>query len=219
MRFRQTLIIGILFIAGAAAAQEPQPESDLQSWNDISLTVPVSKKVDFNLTFTARFGKNITRINDGRVLVGFTWKPTASFSIQPSYTAIEARNSNSLFRTEHRLSLRGTYRFPTQTFGLSHRSIIERRLRRPVNSWRYRPSLTIEKDLPKSFIPGSKIYFTEEVFYDSLLERFSRNRATLGISKTLSKKLSIDLYYLRQNDGTTRPGDLHVIGTNLRIKP
>lgn len=79
--------------------------------------------------------------------------------------------------------------------------------------------MTIEKDLPKSFITSAKIYFTEEVFYDSQLERFSRNRTTVGISKTLSKHLSLDVYYMRQNDGTTRPGDLHVIGTNWRIKP
>ena len=92
-------------------------------------------------------------------------------------------------------------------------------VRKPQNSWRYRPSITIEKDLPKSLINGTKVYFTEEVFYDSLLDRFSRNRATLGISRVLSKKLTLDIYYMRQNDGTTRPGDLHVIGTNWRIKP
>ena len=76
--------------------------------------------------------------------------------------------------------------------------------------------MTIEKDL--KFIPKTKFYATEEVFYDSSLDKFSRNRFTLGITRTLSKKLSLDLYYMRQNDGFSRPGDIHVIGTSWKIK-
>jgi hypothetical protein len=86
------------------------------------------------------------------------------------------------------------------------------------DSWRYRPSLTFEKDISKKIISGAKLYITEEVFYDSLLKRFSRNRFTVGVNKTLTNQLSLDLYYMRQNDGTTRPGDLHVIGTSWKIK-
>jgi hypothetical protein len=219
MRFKGTALLWLLLMVFGVAAQELQPESDTESWNDISLAVPLSKAVDFNAVLTARFGKNISRVHDARILMGITWKLHPSFSVQPSYTAIRARNALSLFRTEHRLSLRATYRFPIKQFGLSHRSIIERRIRQPLNSWRYRPSVTIEKELPKSFLAKSKIYFTEEVFYDSLPDRFSRNRASIGFSRVISKKLTLDIYYLRQNDGITRPGDLHVIGTNWRIRP
>ena len=213
------LLLLLLLLAGCAAGQELQPEHDEQSWNDVSFTLPVSRSFDLNMVVTGRLGKNITRFNDGRVLFGLTWKAHPRLSIQPSYWAIRARNALSIFRTEHRLNLRATYRFPVKRVGLSHRSIVERRIRRPLDSWRYRPSVTIEKDLPASWIKAAKIYFTEEVFYDSLLDRFSRNRASVGISRVISKNLTLDIYYLRQNDGTTRPGDLHVIGTNWRLKP
>ena len=193
-------------------------DEDIQSWNDVQLTVPMSKTFDFYTAVTMRFGKNVTRLNDGRFALGFIHKFNKSLTIQPFYTFINARNSRSQFRHEDRLSLRVGYRFPFSKFGLLHRSTFEYRLRSPQKSFRYRPSLTLDKDLPKEFIPKAKFFITEEIFYDSLLDKFSRNRFSVGITKTLNKQLSFDLYFMRQNDGFTHPGDLSVIGTNLKIK-
>lgn len=192
-------------------------EDDNQSWNDVQLTVPVNEQLDFTLTGTFRFGNNVRWLNDRRVAVGVIYKPNKSWSFQPFYWNIVARNASGRFLMEHRLNFRATYRFPFKKFGLSHRSWIERRVRKPRNSWRYRPSLTFEKDISK-IIPDARVFVTEEVFYDSLLKRFSRNRFTVGINKTLTKKLSLDIFYMRQNDGFSRPGDLNVIGTNWKIK-
>ena len=206
------------FGAGFANAQTITDIDDFQSWNDVQLTVPMNENFDFFTQFTARFGKNVSRLNEGRFAVGFVWKPTKSLSISPFYWHIRARNSNSRFRIEHRLNLRATYRFPFKKFGLSHRSTFEYRMRSPRNTWRYRPSLTFEKDIPERIIPKAKFYLTEEVFYDSRLNKFSRNSFTVGINKTINKNLSVDVYYMRQNDGFSRPGDLNVVGTSWKIK-
>jgi len=214
--FTLLLIVGLTGLW--VNAQDPQPEDDFQSWNDLQLTIPLTKKLDFQTTVTMRLGKNVTRLNDGRFAVGIVWKPHPLITVNPFYWYINARNANSVFRTEQRWSVRGTVKFPVKSFGLSHRSTFEYRIRSPRDSWRYRPSLIFEKDISKKFISGAKLYITEEVFYDSLLKRFSRNRFTVGVNKTLTKQLSLDLYYMRQNDGTTRPGDLHVIGTSWKIK-
>ena len=128
-----------------------------------------------------------------------------------------ARNASGKFTTEHRLNLRAFYRFPFKRIHVSHRSLIERRLREPRNSWRYRPWLTFEKDIGK-IIRGVKLFATEEVFYDSILRRFSRNRFSAGINKVLTKNSSIDVFYLRQNDGFSRPDDLNVVGSNFKIR-
>lgn len=212
------LILALVgFNAGLADAQALVGKDDNQSWNDLQLTVPMSKQFDFYLSLTERFGSNISQVNDERFAIGFVYKPHKSWSFMPFYWNISARNSRNQFRTEHRLNLRIGYRFPFKSFGLSHRSTFERRLRRPQNSWRYRPSLTFEKDI-KNIIPAAKFYLTEEVFYDSLLKEFSRNRFTVGITRTLTKKLSLDIYYMRQNDGFSRPGDLNVIGTSWKVR-
>lgn len=215
-----SILILTIFVASvfSARAQALVDRQDNQSWNDVQLTVPMTKKVDFWTSLTLRFGKNVTQLNDERIAVGFIIKPNKSWSFHPFYWAIDMRNSRNQLRIEHRLNLRVNYRFPFKSFGLSHRSTFEYRLRRPLNSWRYRPSLTFDKDIPKNIIPKAKFYATEEVFYDSLLKKFSRNRFTVGITKTLTKQLSLDVYYMRQNDGFSRPGDLNVIGTSWKVK-
>lgn len=215
------IIFALLLFGGCALfahAQTTADEEDFQSWNDLQLTVPMTKHFDFFTQITMRFGDNVTRLSDGRFGLGFVWKPNKAWSFSPFYLNIRARNSAGRFRTEHRLNLRAQYRFPFKKFGLSHRSLFEYRLRNPRNSWRYRPSLTFEKDIPKKFIPAARFYVTEEIFYDSLLKEFSRNRFTVGITKTLTKKLALDVYYMRQNDGFSRPGDLNVIGTSWKVR-
>lgn len=213
-----SIVTVIVLSIGFAQAQALVGKHDNQSWNDVQLTVPMTKTVDFWTSVTMRFGKNATQLNDGRYAIGFIFKPNKSWSFQPFYWYIDMRNSRNQLRIEHRLNLRVNYRFPFRSFGLSHRSTFEYRLRRPLNSWRYRPSLTFDKDIPKNLIPKAKFYITEEVFYDSLLRKFSRNRFTVGITKTLTRQLSLDIYYMRQNDGFSRPGDLNVIGTSFKIK-
>lgn len=211
-------VFAVFASAADAQALQPEPQDDIQSWHELQLTVPLSKKFDFFTGLSARIGKNTTRFNDGRYTIGFTWKPHKALSFSPYYTSIRARNAIRRFRMEHRMQLRGVYRFPFKSFGLSHRSLYEYRVRGLVTQWRYRPSLTFEKDIPKNFIPAAKFFVTEEPFYDSLTKKFSRNRFTVGISKTLSEKVAVDVYFMRQNDGFSRPGDLSVIGTTWKIK-
>jgi len=209
------MALGVTLTASAKA--QATDNEDLQSWNDIQLTIPVNKKVDVVLQTTIRFGQNITRVSEGRVGAGAVFKIGKAVSFSPSYTYIEARNMAGVFQNEHRYSLRGTYKFPTKRFGLSHRSIYEYRVRSSGNSWRYRPSLTFEKDLPEKFLSNSKFFITEEIFYVSTTRRFSRNRISLGVSKVITKNLTLEFYYLRQNDGSSHPGRLNVLGTSWKF--
>lgn len=213
-------LLALIIICGCAkfaAAQLITDDEDIQSWNDVQLTVPLNKAFDFYTAVTMRFGKNVSRLNDGRYAIGLVWHPLKNLSIMPFYWYIRARNSRSLFQPEHRFSLRGTYRFPIKSFGLIHRSTYEYR-RRAVNTWRYRGALTFEKDLPKKFIPKAKFFVGDEVFYDSATKKFSRDRFNIGISKTLNKNLGVDIYYMRQNDGFAHPGDLNILWVTWRVK-
>ncbi|MBV9215729.1 MAG: DUF2490 domain-containing protein [Acidobacteria bacterium] len=204
--------------AAGASAQELQPHNDFQSWNDIQVTAPLTKPLDLWFSITGRFGKNATRLNDGRLALGFIWKTNKALSIQPFYWLIYMRNSRAVFQVEHRLNLRITYKLPVKKFGVSVRNTFERRIKQPAGSWRWRPSITFEKELPATLMKGLKFYATEEIFYDSLQHRFSRNRATVGFTKTLNKQWAVDLYYMRQNDGVSLPGNLNVIGTSWKVR-
>lgn len=216
---RLFLLLTALFLVSISADAQAPPlvdDDDLQIWNDVQMTVPMTTTFDFYTSVTTRWGKKASRLNDGRYAIGFIYKPSKAWSIQPYYWFINARNSRSQFRVEHRLNLRLGYKFPVKPVSVSHRSWFEYRKRVTGNSWRYRPSITIERDLPKSF--KSKIYLVDELFYDSLAKRFSRNRFTIGVTRGLTTKLSLDVYFLRQNDGISRPGDISLLGTALKIK-
>lgn len=209
----------ILILTVVTFSQTPTShDDDIQFWNDINITVAVDKKLDLYFPLTFRWARHLDRFNEGRVGAGVIYKPTKSFSISPFYSFIRYRNSAGTFKTESRYQVRFVYKFPTKGFGLSHRSQFEYRARPGANSWRYRPSITIEKEIPSKFIDGLKIFATEEPFYDSASSRFSRNRFIVGFSKTITKKVSFDIYYLRQGDNFSTPGTIDALGTGLKIK-
>lgn len=205
-------------LAVSANAQATLPDDeDTQIWGDVQVTIPVHKKIDLLALSQLRIGENMSRVNEIRAGGGVTFKPNNRFSIGQGYIYIETRNLLGMFRTEHRYTTRATYKFPLKKIGLNHRSLFEYRVRNSIKGWRYRPSLTFEVDMPEKLIGKAKLFLTEEPFYVSTTRKFSRNRISLGISKPLSSRLTLELYYLRQNDGYSRPGDLNVLGTSWKI--
>ena len=218
---RKHVLIGIALtivtLAANATRARAQDDEDVQSWNDIQLTTAITKKIDVFFKITMRFGKNVSRLTDARFAFGTVLKPVKSLSISPFYWSIEARNTAGLYKTEHRLNLSATYRLPIKKFGLTHRSTYEYRIR-AVKSWRYRAQMTFDKDIPKHVVPDVKFFIGDAVFYDSATGKFSRNRFNIGITKTVNKNLAVDIYYMRQNDGFTHPGDLNTVWTAWKIK-
>lgn len=212
-----TVIVTTVCFSASIYSQTDDSE-DTQSWNDVEFSKALSPRLDLQFGGTIRFGENLTRFNEGRGMVGFSVKINDSVSVTPRYQYIETRGSGGSFSNEHRLSVGGTYKFPIKKFGLSHRSQIEYRIRSSGNSWRYRPSITFEKALPKSWLGDASIFLTEEPFYISTTGKFSRNRFTAGVSRKMNENLDLEIYYLRQNDGFSQPGDLNVIGTEWKIK-
>lgn len=217
MSFFTKFFTVILFVAGFSLSSTaqilPPDDDDVQSWNDIQLTIPVSKKVDLSLTTTYRFGENLSRFNEGRVGAGIGVKLHKSFTATAGYTFIKSRTLTGRFRRENRYHLAGTYKFPFKKFGLSHRSQYEYRDLGPIKVWRYRPSITFEKALPQSWLSKTSFFVTEEPFYSSATGNFARNRLSLGLKKTFNRHFSLDVYFLRQNDRFSIPGDVNVIGT------
>ena len=213
-------IIFFLTFPIAAAAQTAPDRSDTQSWNDIQLTVPLAAKVDLVTKLTLRFGGNLTKFSENRILFGFSFKPKKGLSITPFYWQANTKNPRTgKFSTEHQLDVAAAYRIPVgKKYGITHRSIYEYRMQRSGNSWRYRPLLGIDRTLPAKWLKNTKMFVTAEAFYDSKLRKWSRTRFTSGISHAFTKQLSLDLFYTRQNDGYSRPGDLNVIGTAWKVR-
>lgn len=209
--------------AQAQTRLPPAPKKDVQEWNDIQLAVPLSSNVDFVLLGTLRLGRNLTHTVDERIGIAFNIKPGKKLgkylSFAPSYLHIGMQPTTGRFTSEERLSFPVTVRFEIGGgWTVSDRNLFEHRHRRPqVDANRYRNRLQFEHPLK---LGDQKLTFftADEVFYDWSVNLWVRNRFTVGLSKKFNKHFTGDLYYLRQNDGRSRPGDLHVIGTTIRLR-
>ena len=212
------LLATILWCAGHAAGQSIVPEKDNQYWNDILLTIPLNKKFDFLLAGQFRVGDNVSQFVDERWGFGFTYKAGKYLTLGQGFFQREARAPRGRREHEERLTLFATVRVPLGRFVLSNRNGFERRWRQPqVDAWRNRNR--IQLDHPFTIHKQKFTFFVaDEVFYDWSFHDWVRNRAAIGAGHTFNKHFTGELYYMRQNDGRSRPGDLHIIGTTMRFK-
>ena len=119
---------------------------------------------------------------------------------------------------ENRLSLPVQLRFDVGKFRLTDRNQFERRLRNSgIKASRYRQRLQVEHPVGPDGLALS-LFVADEVFYDWSVDRWVRNRFSVGGITVFNKHFTQDFYYLRQNDGLSVPGDLNVIGTTLRVR-
>src|SRR6266403_4916813 len=131
MRFPVMLLIGVVVCATHVAAQSRVPETDNQSWNDLQMTVPMTKRVDFTTQITLRLGDNVTQTADQRWGIGFVFKLNKYLTFNPFYFHREARPPNGRHESEYRATLGATIRIPAGKFTISNRSWFERRWREP----------------------------------------------------------------------------------------
>ena len=219
------LTIRILFtcifitLTGTAFAQtsRPAPEEDTQIWNDLQITLPLHKRVDLIFNGQLRIGRDVSHLVDERAGAAFAFKAGKYVTLSPGYTYIATQPVAGQKGYENRLLFVGTVRFPLGRFTMSDRNQFERRLRDPVNSTRYRNRLQIEHPVKIGRFE-IQLFVFDEVFNDWSADSWVRNRFALGGSKKVNERFTIDVYYLRQNDGRSRPGDLHVLGTALKVR-
>ena len=211
-------VLLILGATGAARGQTTPSRHDTQNWNDVYLTVPLSKQIDYVMQGTLRNGRDLSRPVDERLGIGFSFKLGKYVTVLPNYLYIGTQPFEGRRVFENRLSVPATVRVPVERFLLSDRNLIERRFRDPgTSSTRYRNRFQIEHPIgpPKQKLA---LYVSDEVFYDWSFNAWVRNRAAVGLSKVVNKHFTLELYYLRQNDSHSVPGDLHVIGSTWRFK-
>jgi hypothetical protein len=214
-----TRLICLLFaLSTTTFAQLNADQTDNQFWSDFQLVVPVTKQVDFNLLGTLRLGRDVSHPVDERIGAGFSLKLGQHVTVSPNYLHIGMQPFAGRRIWENRLTLPVLFQFKIDKFTLRDRNQIERRYRNSgLKSTRYRNRFQVEHPVGSDKL-GLSLFITDEVFYDWTIGRWVRNRFAAGVIKVFNKHFTQDLYYLRQNDGVSVPGDLNVIGTTLRFR-
>ena len=206
----------VLVFSGVACAQFDQ--TDNQQWTDVQVAVPMTKMVDFNVLGTLRLGRDITHPVDERIGVGFTFRFGKYLTVAPNYLHIGMQPFEGRRIWENRLTLPVTVRFNVEKFRLSDRNQIERRMRNSgLKANRYRNRFQVEHPVGADKMKLT-LFVADEIFYDWFVKRWVRNRFSAGVSKVFNKHYTQDIYYLRQNDGVSIPGDLNVVGATIRLR-
>lgn len=207
-----------LWLTSTIAAQPALDQTDNQVWSEVQLVVPVTNQFDFNLIGGLRVGRDISHPVDERIGAGFTYRHGKYVSVAPHYLHIGMQPFAGRRIWENRLVLPVTLQFKLGKFTVRDRNQVEWRYRSSgVKSTRFRNRLLFEHPLGPARL-GLSFSIGDEVFYDWMVDRWVRNRFTAGITKVFNKHFTQDVYYLRQNDGVSLPGDLNVIGTSLRFR-
>ncbi len=218
----ELIVVGALLVSLVSSLRAQSaasaPRRDTQIWNDLQIALPVSDRVDLNLLGTLRLGQHVTRPVDERVGAGLTLRMDKYLTLAPTYLYSSTQPAPGHNSYEHRLTIPATVRFTIGKFTFSDRNQFERRIRHPqVDATRYRNRLQIEHPIK----PGGlklQLFAFDEVFYDWSVHDWVRNRFALGASRRFNRHFTLDLYYLRQNDGRTNLGDLYVLGAVYRIR-
>jgi hypothetical protein len=211
-------IFVLLLLLTPVSAQPLVDRTDNQQWTDVQLFFPVTKQIDFTLGGTLRIGRDFSRPVDERVGAGFSFKFGKYITVSPNYQHIGMQPFAGRRVWENRLSLPVQVRFDVGRFRFTDRNLIERRFRNSgLKTTRYRHRLQVEHPVGPDGLALS-LFVADEVFYDTAVHRWVRNRFSVGGIKVFNKHFTQDFYYLRQNDGVSVPGDLNVIGTTLRFR-
>lgn len=217
--FFATLLSGLISISTQAQTNN-QPQDETQFWNETQIIAPLTKKTDLIFIGAFRAGSTFSgffRPIDERGGGGIAFKLNKYLTVMPTYLYIAQQPSPTRKNFEHRLILNITGKASLGKFNFTDRNLIERRIRHALDDFvMYRNRLQI--DYPVKVGDWSfRVYLADEVWYSTLIDAWSRNRVSVGVFKQFTPKFYGEVFYLRQNDGRARPGDVHAIGTLFKV--
>lgn len=225
------LLSAILAILSTSAfSQDPPPEDDVQFWNETSVSFPLLKttdeagkketKLEGFISGNLRVGQNIRHFTDERIGFGIKYKINKYFSATSSYLyAAEQAYKGARNGYEHRLRFDFEAEKKWKRFSLKDRNRIEYRIRNSrSDSTRYRNKIQLKLPVKNDGREIVTPFIANEVYYDFSKSEWSRNELSGGISKKVHNNLTMELFYMLQNNTGRVLKRRDVIGLNLKFK-
>jgi hypothetical protein len=225
MRFwSKTIFLAALVFVGfnPAHSQPPPPRKDNQFWNETQIIKSRGKNKDLVIIGVLRVGRNFERPVDERIGAGLAFKLSPYLTMMPTYVYVDQQPFSGFRIQEHRLILNATAKINLWQFTFTDRNLIERRVRHSQSDFTvYRNRLQIDHPARIGTFKFSP-FIADEIWYSTqpvATRRMGwfRNRISVGIIKQFGERFNAEFFYLRQNDGILRPGDVHAMGTLFRV--
>ena len=224
-RWRHSLPVGIVLAVAATIfpgalfgqATKQYPRSDFQTWMNFSATHQLNEKTDLLIGAGLRYGNDQGHLIYRRITSGFAFHWRKFLTLEPYYQYSVSDSLSGPLTPENRLAIATTIGTPWKRWYLSDRNLGERRFLVGEREWRYRNRVELRRPL-SVFRKELSVFAWDEVYYSSIVGKWYRNRLALGAGRRLSKRVSIDLFYIHQNDGYSHPGDLNGVGMTLKTR-
>lgn len=210
------LAVGAALLPNVLFCQAGQqlPRQDFEARTELDAAHPLSKSTDFLLGTELHFSRDQGHLVYRKIGTGFAFRWRKFLTIEPYYQYSLSDTTAGRFSHENRLALATTVGAPWKRWYVSDRNLGERRFQETRRSWRYRNRLEFRRPIRVERKLLS-VFVWDEVYYSSIEHKWYRNRVALGAGRRLSRMISVEIYYLHQNDGYSRPGDLDGIGMTI----
>jgi Protein of unknown function (DUF2490) len=204
-------------------AQTPlPPREDRQFWSEAQIIKPLTDDKDLIIIGVLRFGREFQRPVDERIGGGVAFKLNRYLTLMPTYLYVDQQPFEGRRTSEHRLVFNLTGKIGLGKLTFTDRNLLERRVRHGTPDFTvYRNRLQIDHPARfgtfefKPFLAGEIWCSTQSGTQGR--QGWFRTRISPGIIKQFSKRFSAEFFYLYQRDSINRPGNIHAIGTVLRI--
>ncbi|MBA4160438.1 MAG: DUF2490 domain-containing protein [Gemmatimonadetes bacterium] len=220
MKMRLVLValgIALLCVApDAADAQFAPRRTDVQSWTDGRLVLPLGSNFDLALLGELRVDRS-PGVDEWRVGSEVEFSLGEYLSLAPGYLYIVSPGENG-GEVEHRP--RGDFTVRTPRFGgvqISSRDRLERRFREEEISTRHRNRLQAEREVGLGATPIA-LFIDNEWFYEWGEDPWTENRLSAGARRSLLEGVSASLRYLWQHDRIALPENVHVVGLSFEVE-
>ena len=224
---RHLIIFSIILTLAAAVHPQTAPlPSAFQSWNEVQFNVPLVRSKDkkgisidrLTATFsgTFRFGRKSFDFIDDRAAMTLDFRINKYFSILAGSLYRRDEIVKNVPRYETRFNTGANFTAKRGNFTFRDRNLYEHRFRNSrsdldVYRQRIQVSYSVKRGDKELFAP----FISEEGYYDLNLKTWFRNEFYIGITRSLNKKTSLDIPYVR-ND--TRPTNVNGLNVVLKIR-
>ncbi|MEJ2008905.1 MAG: DUF2490 domain-containing protein [Acidobacteriota bacterium] len=220
--WRHHLPVGVMLALAVASfpkalpgqAVRQFPRQDFEARTDIYTAHPVSKSTNLLLGAGLHFSRDQGNLVYRKISTGLAFHWWKFLILEPYYQYSVRDSADGSLSHENRLAFATTVGAPWKRWYVSDRNLGERRFQDTRRSWRYRNRLEFRRPIRLERRRLS-VFVWDEVYYSSIVHKWYRNRAAVGAGRRLSRRVSVEIYYLHQNDGYSRPGDLNGIEMNI----
>jgi hypothetical protein len=198
---------------------------DFQWWNSANIVADLSEKWTFTFEEQLRMGNDAGTLIRHHSDFGAVYHGLADWlDLGINYRSIETKTFDGDWN--HRDRIHANFTFLGKIFGrgISNRLRFEYDTGQRIKDFgTFRNKITINP--PFEFHPHREIfksytikpYWAYELFYSTLNDKIARHRYTAGLSYKLSENWSSKIYYMYEENTSSKARDLNILGLQIKF--